>query len=207
MGSDPRLLDYGMTDLSTINGQALYHGFVTDRPSCMYSSSPESSPSTPENKYYKMHQCKENRDMMCKRRLDFSGQQTDYLGLQKPPTVAVARRNERERNRVKLINMTFATLREHIPSGVKKGKSKKMSKVDTLKAAIDYIRFLQEMVDEHDAVNAVLDKNCQPKPDIRVVPASPSVSSPTPSISSDTSHDGAVLSAEEEDLLDFTNWF
>ena len=31
------------------------------------------------------------------------------------PAVAVARRNERERNRVKLINMTFATLREHLP--------------------------------------------------------------------------------------------
>ena len=206
MENDPRMMDFAMTDLSTINGQALYQTFVNDRPSCMYSVSPESSPGTPEHKFYKMS-CKENRDSLCKRRLDFSGQHGDYLDLQKPPTVAVARRNERERNRVKLINMTFATLREHIPSGVKKGKSKKMSKVDTLKAAIDYIRFLQEMVDEHDAVNAVLDKNCIPKPDVRTCPASPTVSSPNPSISSDTSHDAAGLSTEEEELLDFANWF
>jgi hypothetical protein len=34
-----------------------------------------------------------------------------------------------------------------------------MSKVDTLKAAIDYIRYLQDLVDEHDAVSAVLDGN------------------------------------------------
>jgi achaete-scute complex protein len=43
--------------------------------------------------------------------------------------------------------MTFATLREHIPNGCKIGKSKKMSKVDTLKAAIDYIRYLQDLVE------------------------------------------------------------
>ena len=54
----------------------------------------------------------------------------DAAALGRVPAVAVARRNERERNRVKLINMTFATLREHLPhSGGKGGKSRKMSKV------------------------------------------------------------------------------
>lgn len=60
---------------------------------------------------------------------------------------AVARRNERERNRVKLINMTFATLREHLPQNASKsGKARKMSKVETLRAAIDYIHQLQALL-------------------------------------------------------------
>lgn len=192
--------DDRMSTLSTYDGQSIYHSIATERPSCMYSVSPNSSPNTPETKFYKV--MKENsREMFCKRRLNFN--HTDYLG-HKPPTVAVARRNERERNRVKLINMTFATLREHIPSPGKGGKSKKMSKVDTLKAAIDYIRYLQDLVDEHDAVNAVLDNNCLPRSVIS--PSSSSVvHSPSPSTCSDTSQE--IVSTEEEDLLDFANWF
>ncbi|NXK56570.1 ASCL1 protein, partial [Chauna torquata] len=48
--------------------------------------------------------------MRCKRRLNFSG--FGYSLPQQQPA-AVARRNERERNRVKLVNLGFATLREH----------------------------------------------------------------------------------------------
>ena len=61
----------------------------------------------------------------------------------------VARRNERERNRVKQVNLGFATLREHVrlPNG---SKNKKMSKVETLKGALDYIRRLQQMLTEMD---------------------------------------------------------
>lgn len=54
--------------------------------------------------------------------------------------LAVARRNERERNRVKMVNMGFHTLRQHIPNG---SKNKKMSKVETLRSAVEYIRRLQ----------------------------------------------------------------
>jgi len=189
--------------MSTIDGQGIFQAMSSlDRPSCMFTMSPQSPPKTPETKFYKV--MKENvREMVCKRRLDFNSHD-DYLGLNKPPTVAVARRNERERNRVKLINTTFATLRQHIPSNSKSGKSKKMSKVDTLKAAIDYIRYLQELVDGHDAVDAVFDNNCQPK-SAGISPASPSVNSPTPSSCSETSQE--ELSVEEEELLDFTNWF
>lgn len=204
MENDLRAMDYQLSDFQTINGQMLYQTFVNEPPACMFSISPESSPEPGTTHVYD----KENAPgMMCKRRLDF-GQQPDYLGLHKPPTVAVARRNERERNRVKLINMTFATLREHIPAGAKCGKSKKLSKVDTLKAAIDYIRYLQTLVDEHDAVNAVLDNNCLPKSSPGTSsPVSPSASSPHPSTCSETSHEGLNLSTEEEELLDFTNWF
>nr|QNN94674.1 achaete-scute A2 transcription factor [Malacoceros fuliginosus] len=52
----------------------------------------------------------------------------------------VARRNERERNRVRHINSTFENLRQHLPNGQKK---KKLSKVDTLRTAIKYIHHLQ----------------------------------------------------------------
>ena len=37
------------------------------------------------------------------------------------------RRNERERNRVKMVNQGFSTLRQHVPNGA---KNKKMSKVE-----------------------------------------------------------------------------
>lgn len=179
------------------------HLSTSPPPACF--RSPRSPPPEPGTTH--VYDKENARGMMCKRRLDF-GQQPDYLGLHKPPTVAVARRNERERNRVKLINMTFATLREHIPAGAKCGKSKKLSKVDTLKAAIDYIRYLQTLVDEHDAVNAVLDNNCLPKSSPGTSsPVSPSASSPHPSTCSETSHEGLNLSTEEEELLDFTNWF
>ncbi|CAD5110681.1 unnamed protein product [Dimorphilus gyrociliatus] len=58
--------------------------------------------------------------------------------------VASARRNERERNRVKHINSSFAVLRQKLPSS--SGKKRKLSKVDTLRGAIDYIRHLQKLL-------------------------------------------------------------
>lgn len=60
------------------------------------------------------------------------------------PPVA-ARRNERERNRVKQVNMGFSTLRQRVPDGI---KNKKMSKVETLRSAVDYIKKLQKMLNE-----------------------------------------------------------
>ncbi|XDA87936.1 hypothetical protein R6Z07M_017617 [Ovis aries] len=66
---------------------------------------------------------------------------------------AVARRNERERNRVKLVNLGFQALRQHVPHG---GASKKLSKVETLRSAVEYIRALQRLLAEHDAVRAAL---------------------------------------------------
>lgn len=78
--------------------------------------------------------------LRCKRRIDFSG-----LGFTLPRAqpAAVARRNERERNRVKLVNLGFEALREHVPNG---RKNKKMSKVETLRAAVQYIKELQELL-------------------------------------------------------------
>ncbi|XP_011501499.1 PREDICTED: achaete-scute complex protein T5 [Ceratosolen solmsi marchali] len=78
---------------------------------------------------------------------------------------SVARRNARERNRVKQVNNGFATLRQHIPQtlaqalgnntagthGGARAGSKKLSKVETLRMAVEYIRNLQQLLDEHDS--------------------------------------------------------
>lgn len=69
-------------------------------------------------------------------------------------TVAVARRNARERNRVKQVNNGFANLRQHIPAFVAahfesncgRGGAKKLSKVETLRMAVEYIRSLEHLL-------------------------------------------------------------
>ncbi|XP_068800648.1 achaete-scute homolog 1 [Struthio camelus] len=140
--------------------------------------------------------------MRCKRRLNFSG--FGYSLPQQQPA-AVARRNERERNRVKLVNLGFATLREHVPNGA---ANKKMSKVETLRSAVEYIRALQQLLDEHDAVSAafqagVLSPTISPSysHDMNSMAGSP--------VSSYSSDEGSYdpLSPEEQELLDFTSWF
>ncbi|XP_054731202.1 achaete-scute complex protein T8 [Anastrepha obliqua] len=72
-----------------------------------------------------------------------------------PLQQAVARRNARERNRVKQVNNGFAALRERIPEEVAEafeahgnGRStvKKLSKVETLRMAVEYIRSLERLL-------------------------------------------------------------
>lgn len=95
-----------------------------------------------------------------------------------PPPVAVARRNARERNRVKQVNNGFATLRQHIPSHIAAGygdRGKKLSKVETLRMAVEYIRGLQRLLAEADGVE--YDSNvgatqCMPSPTSSVVSSS-----------------------------------
>lgn len=183
--------------------EKVFQTVPNERPSCMYSL-PSPLAETPQTKFYRL-MIKENVHddiVSCKKRLDFTPQ--SYLPLHKPHTVAVARRNERERNRVKLINMTFATLRDHIPSMCKAGKTKKMSKVETLRAAIDYIKYLQDMVEDEETVSTALEKAVLPQR--TNMSPSASVNSCTASSGTDSSYE--TLSAdEEEQLIDFSNWF
>ncbi|KAK9696029.1 Helix-loop-helix DNA-binding domain [Popillia japonica] len=97
-----------------------------------------------------------NSDLRCKRKIQFM----PYGGAPQQPA-SVARRNARERNRVKQVNNGFATLRQHIPPSVAaafspnangggRGASKKLSKVETLRLAVEYIRSLQQMIDDHE---------------------------------------------------------
>ncbi|XP_045198834.2 achaete-scute homolog 1-like [Mercenaria mercenaria] len=189
---------------------------LQNMPSCMYDQHsqmgvmPSSGQST-RSKLFRFHMAKENAAMgSCRRRLDFNQScQTNIYGLKLGQQITVARRNERERNRVKLINMTFATLREHLPFEPENTKNKKMSKVDTLKAAIDYIKYLQELVDNHDAVSAVFNEACSIDAmqfDLRTCPTnSPEKSPPETVMTSEATFD--ALSTEEEELLDFASWF
>lgn len=78
----------------------------------------------------------------------------ESVRIQNPPPIAVARRNARERNRVKQVNNGFATLRQHIPNSIAaayesssgRGGNKKLSKVETLRMAVEYIRTLEDLL-------------------------------------------------------------
>ncbi|XP_037099771.1 achaete-scute homolog 4 [Syngnathus acus] len=56
----------------------------------------------------------------------------------------IHKRNERERHRVRCVNEGYARLRERLP---REFDDKRLSKVETLRAAIDYIKHLQELLD------------------------------------------------------------
>ena len=73
---------------------------------------------------------------------------------------AVARRNERERNRVRMVNDGFSCLRQHIPYFPDK---KKLSKVETLRCAVAYIKHLQDLITEHDSMCAESVENTENK--------------------------------------------
>ncbi|GAB0190012.1 achaete-scute homolog 2 [Grus americana] len=142
--------------------------------------------------------------LRCKRRLAFAA----LPGTGAAAAAAVARRNERERNRVRLVNLGFAALRQHVPHGA---ASKKMSKVETLRSAVEYIRALQRLLDEHDAAAAFPDSRGRAavgEGGGSYSSASPSFASSVPGspCSSEESGYDAALSPEERELLDFTSW-
>lgn len=127
----------------------------------------------------------------CKRSKIY-GQTTGPYGTVPHQPASVARRNARERNRVKQVNNGFATLRQHIPQSVaqalggntagthggSRAGSKKLSKVETLRMAVEYIRSLQRLLEEHDGSSDVT-----------------SVSSPTSSSPSSTSSASSTCSS------------
>ena len=93
----------------------------------------------------KQHNCISSAEFMKKKkRLTYKTIAESPFSEDIPPT-SVARRNERERNRVKMVNNGFATLRNHVPNGQ---KNKKMSKVETLRSAVEYIKQLQKMLNQ-----------------------------------------------------------
>ena len=61
----------------------------------------------------------------------------------------IRKRNERERERVRCVNDGYARLREHLPIDHK--PEKRVSKVETLRGAIRYIKQLQTLLDQVDA--------------------------------------------------------
>lgn len=57
----------------------------------------------------------------------------------------VRRRNERERDRVKCVNEGYQILKEHLPI---ERKNKRVSKVEILRFAIDYIKHLRDILND-----------------------------------------------------------
>lgn len=138
---------------------------------------------------------------------------------------SVARRNARERNRVKQVNNGFAALRQHIPSAVTaalaggRGSSRKLSKVDTLRLAVEYIKSLKRLLEESEegcsetqpGMNYNNTASGQHTP-----PLSEESHSPAPSFVSESSagpgcHDAydsyEPMSPEDEELLDVISWW
>ncbi|XP_048803374.1 achaete-scute homolog 3 [Lagopus muta] len=74
----------------------------------------------------------------------------------------IRKRNERERQRVKCVNEGYAKLRHHLP---KEYLEKRLSKVETLRAAIKYIRYLQSVLysDSMAADKNVMEPSQAPK--------------------------------------------
>ncbi|XP_059186208.1 achaete-scute homolog 5-like [Centropristis striata] len=58
----------------------------------------------------------------------------------------VQRRNERERQRVRCVNQGYAALRDRLPGHAAATHRHRLSKVETLRAAIRYIKYLQGLV-------------------------------------------------------------
>ena len=61
-------------------------------------------------------------------------------------TTFIRKRNERERTRVRNVNEGFDRLRTHLPL-LPNQKDKRLSKVETLRFAIEYIKQLQDLLD------------------------------------------------------------
>lgn len=66
----------------------------------------------------------------------------------------ICKRNERERKRVHCVSEGYAWLREHLPQEL---KDKRLNKVETLWAAIYYIKHLQSLLDLNGLGDA---RNC-----------------------------------------------
>ena len=62
----------------------------------------------------------------------------------------IRKRNERERMRVRNVNDGYARLRDHLPI---EPTEKRLSKVETLRGAINYIKFLQSLLDNGTGEN------------------------------------------------------
>ncbi|OAF71050.1 Achaete-scute [Intoshia linei] len=127
----------------------------------------------------------------------------------KVQTPSVIRRNERERNRVRAVNQGFTNLRQHVPEEY---RDKKLSKMDTLRAAIDYLRHLYETLECSDGEKSKICSNYSSQNDTSVDPLSILVDKNTScpdsnvSINNDTSSNDSTSTIESLEMLDNENF-
>ncbi|CAN0428894.1 unnamed protein product [Lampetra fluviatilis] len=164
------------------------------------------------NNNHHHHRASSSPELLRVKRRHPSGGLGGCLGL--PAPASVARRNERERNRVRLVNMGFAALRERVPGA---GAAKKMSKVETLRSAVEYIRALQHLLERGDgaaraALRAAMPAHggdCAALSALELCCSSSSVASPLSSSGASSSEMACgSLSPDDHDLAaDFAAWF
>ncbi|XP_049864968.1 achaete-scute complex protein T3-like [Pectinophora gossypiella] len=144
-----------LQEIQLVQGQTNYVVVSSGYPSSTLSKAPEKRnvPIAPApEKNYVTHDTPPN--MQYRKKVHF--RTNPYTG---PQAASIARRNARERNRVKQVNDGFNALRRHLPAsvvaalsgGARRGSGKKLSKVDTLRMVVEYIRYLQQLLEESDA--------------------------------------------------------
>lgn len=130
--------------------------------------------------------------------------QNQKLTKSQTPPLAVARRNARERNRVKQVNNGFAALRERIPEEVAeafeaqgngRGSAKKLSKVETLRMAVEYIRSLEHVLAMDNENKSILD-NTPETNNSSVI----SMTTPPPENSQQLLDDGIIIDSSLPDI-------
>ena len=90
--------------------------------------------------------------MVAKRKIAFNQDKTSAAATESAVPAMITktvRRNARERNRVKQIDVGFEKLRTTIPTAA---SQKKISRVKILSSAVDYIQHLHTMINEHESV-------------------------------------------------------
>ncbi|XP_014616129.1 PREDICTED: achaete-scute homolog 1-like [Polistes canadensis] len=154
------------------------------------------SMSNNDMKSLQLHACKKSK---------IYGQTTGAYGTVPHQPASVARRNARERNRVKQVNNGFATLRQHIPQNIaqalggstagthggSRAGSKKLSKVETLRMAVEYIRGLQRLLEESDNGSDVSSSVITPSQ--TTIPTSPNTCISTNGLNTDSNHHAPEL--------------
>ncbi|XP_037028083.1 achaete-scute complex protein T8 [Bradysia coprophila] len=130
--------------------------------------------------------------------------QNQKLTKSQTPPLAVARRNARERNRVKQVNNGFAALRERIPEEVAeafeaqgngRGSAKKLSKVETLRMAVEYIRSLEQVLAMDNENKSILDNTSETNNSSVI-----SMTTPPPENSQQLIDDGLIMESSLPDL-------
>ena len=131
-------------------------------------------------------------------------------GYKMKPTenLKTIKRNERERNRVQNLNSGFEVLRQNIPAVA---AMKKMSKIQILSHAVNYIQYLHQVLESSPSVDHTLVKteHCMtgyegyhqqiypqyyPPAPAPLTPTSPAYDSDTSGVFSDQSHHSPVWS-------------
>ena len=88
---------------------------------------------------------------------------------------SVLRRNARERDRIRNVNDAFDSLRNHVPNG-EAIKGRKISKVETLKSAIEYIHALKDILgDEFQPIKFEDEDDASCTSGDNLIPKSPEV--------------------------------